>query len=791
MDFGIRSLFLKSISRWRIFFITCVVLTTAFGLSRIRVDANVLDLLPQDLVAVRGLKIFLGHFGQPRELIVMLESEEASLASALTDSLANDLRAALPLIVRSAPPWADDPRELIPLAAYVLLNQSAENFQQTLGKLSIADAGARASESIERLSTSMAPEEIARLAYDPLNLLSALPSTASPDMANREFSSADGRTRLLYITPATATPEKDWVEQTIRHIRKWQASSPERAAARVGWTGEPAFVQEISGAMERDMRWSSISSLAFAALVFFLAHRRLRPLWSLLFYVTCSFAIALGLTALIFPSLSIVSVGFAAILAGLTVDYGFILYQRRIEHGGTLQELRATTSPGILAGAVTTAAAFLSLNLSGLPGIAQLGTTVAIGVLAGALLMIYFYAGNLQKIPPRTGLPSAAPTPGRLLAGKRAAIVVLLVSVGALAFLGFPRWAADTNSMRPRESIAYPTLDRLGRALGNDHEVLHVIMAGASESIVSRKLAEARTVLAQALQDGLITNFDLPDSLWPQPGFLNGNLASASAATSGKEALCAALADAGFSESGTFLTAGILDQWRGWQASGAPDLHGNSSFDWIARRTMSLWGPEFAACGVAVESGDDPAGILELVDRLAADGIYLTGWHKLGAGLSQHALGHGLLAGAAFLVVLSTALLLSLRNFRETLLVLGVTALSLLAMIGLMSLFGLDWNFMNLCSVTLTIGVGVDYSIHMIFALRQNAGDEATAFRDVGKALGLCAATTVAGFGSLATAQTIGLASLGINCALGVGLNAVLALFLLPSLWRWMRPSHI
>jgi predicted RND superfamily exporter protein len=73
-------------------------------------------------------------------------------------------------------------------------------------------------------------------------------------------------------------------------------------------------------------------------------------------------------------------------------------------------------------------------------------------------------------------------------------------------------------------------------------------------------------------------------------------------------------------------------------------------------------------------------------------------------------------------------------------------------MTGLMRLFSLDWNFMNLCSVTLTIGAGVVYSIHMIFALRQNNGNAAVTFRDVGKALALCAATTVVGFGSLATA---------------------------------------
>lgn len=784
------STFMKQLSRWRFVLIAVILVATVVGLARIRVDANVLDLLPQDLVPVRGLKVFLGHFGQPRELIVLVEGKDAASAGDLANSLAGELRSSPDLIVHSAPPWASDPRELVPLAAYALLNQAPDKFQATLENLSPASAGERAAAAVERLSTTLAPEEIARLAYDPLNLLSALPSSAAPDMANREFSSEDGKTRLLYVNPVSPDPPRDWVLRATDRIRAWQSASPEHMDAQVGWTGEPAFVHEISSAMESDMRGSSISSLAFAALIFFFAYRRLRPLLGLLFYVCCSFAIALGLTALIFPGLSIISVGFAAILAGLTVDYGFILYQRRIEHGGSLQELRAATTPGILSGASTTAVAFLSLNLSGLPGIAQLGTTVAIGVMAGALLMIFFYASDLQKMP----LPAprhSRPINQRLLGlGKTFSIAILVISLGALALLGFPRWTTDTNSMRPRASVAYPTLDRLSLALGNNHDVLNIIAAGESESIVSEKLARARVALEQARKDGLISSFDLPDALWPHAEFLKTNLTSAAVPIADTKALCSLLNDAGFSESGTFLTAGILDQWQDWQSSASPSLRGNASFEWIARRTMSLSGPDFAACGVAVESDKNPAAVSEVIDTLAAQGIYITGWHKLGDALAKHALGHGLLAGAAFLAVLGAALFLSLRSFRDTLLVLGITSLSLLAMTGLMRLCSLEWNFLNLCSVTLTIGAGVDYSIHMIFALRQNNGNATAAFADVGKALGLCAATTVAGFGSLAAAQTTGLASLGINCALGVALNALFALFLLPVLWRFLMRRH-
>lgn len=779
-----RSILAKYLSRWRWGLLTLLLLATGLGLSRIRTNANVLDLLPQDLVAVRGLKIFLGHFGQPHELIVMVEASDAAEASALVDSLADDLRASSTLVVHSAPPWAADPRQLVPLAAYALLNQAPEKFHPTLEKLSPAGASALASDAVERLGTTMAPEEIARLAYDPLDLLSALPSTAAPDLANREFSSLDGRTRLLYVTPVSPTPSKDWVAQTTRRIQKWQSASPGRLAARVGWTGEPAFVQEISGAMESDMRSSSISALAFSAIIFFLAYRRLRPLWGLLFYVCCSCAISLGLTALLFPGLSIISVGFLAISAGLTVDYGFILYQRHIAHGGSLENLQAATTPGILASAATTAAAFLSLNFSGLPCIAQLGTAVAIGVIAGALLMIVFYARDLQKMRLPAAAPSRRPTPLLLKAGKCFSLGILLTTITALLIAGFPRWTKDTNAMRPRVSVAYPTLDRLGLALGNNREVLNVIAAGDSEPIVAQKLAKARSMLQEAVKNGSIASFELPDSLWPQKDFLSQNLAAAAVPVSSKDTLRGLLEEAGFSQAGTFLTSGVLAQWEAWRATGTPDLKDNPAFEWIGRRTTNLQGPDFAACGVAVETGSNPQAVAALIDALASEGIYLTGWQKLGQAIAKHALGHGLLAAAVFAVILIAALLISLRNVRDTLLVLATTGLSLLAMMGVMRLLSMDWNFLNLCSITLMIGAGVDSSIHMIFALRESKGDHAEAIRDVGKALALGAATNIAGFGSLAFSQTMGLASLDINCALGVALNALFALFLLPLMWR-------
>ena len=762
---------------------------TILGLSRIRLDSNVLDLLPPELAQVRGLKAFLEHFGLPRELIIAIETSDAATTEALSASLEASLRDSPDCIVRAAPPWNAHPEQLAEVAAHFLLNQPPDHFRETLRKLEPGSAAATAAETIDRLASTMAPEEIAILGYDPLGLLADLPPSSAPDMADREFVSADGKTRLLYVTPAindsSNRPPPGWVESITSRITDWQQMHPDRQNATVGWTGEPAFVHEISTAMSGDMRLSSLCSLAFAALIFLCAYRSVRPLGRMFLYVICSFTVALGLTALVFPGLSIISVGFAAILVGITVDYGFLLYQRRLASNHTAETLRAACAPSILAAAATTSAAFLSLNLSGLPGVAQLGTTVAIGVAAGAFLMLRYYAADLAKIPVTpTSAPSAFEARAFLLTGKIVTACVCLIAMATLLLLGMPAWCTDTQSMKPRNSIAYPTLDRVSQALGGPDKSLSIVIEGATEQEVADKLSVTTKALGPLSKEALFSSAELPAALWPNPAFQKANLAAANSAAPQKETLRTILSNAGFTDSGTFLTAEILNRWDRWNSTTPPLWPDGEAFQWIARRTMGKSPPSFAACGIAVETGNDPEAVNRLINDLASEGIYLTSWPKLGEALAAHTLGRGVLAGLGFLGVLFIALLVSFRNLRDPALVLACAVLGLGTTAGLMRLLSLEWNFMNLCSLTLIVGVGVDYSIHMIFALRENHGNESAAFGSVGKALALCAATTIVGFGSLATAQTQGLASLGINCALGISASILVSLFLLPTLWR-------
>ena len=61
--------------------------------------------------------------------------------------------------------------------------------------------------------------------------------------------------------------------------------------------------------------------------------------------------------------------------------------------------------------------------------------------------------------------------------------------------------------------------------------------------------------------------------------------------------------------------------------------------------------------------------------------------------------------------------------------------------------------------------------------------------RSVGRALMLCGGTAMAGFGSLGFSSNPGMASLGRVCAVGIGANMIISVFLLPAWWTKLNPN--
>ena len=237
-------------------------------------------------------------------------------------------------------------------------------------------------ETKETLTTSLSPMDLARRAFDPYDLLSVPALTnisgLSAEQGQRIFASADGTFRVLFVQ---ARPDltsyrscSSWLNSIQHVVAGLSANQADWGNVVVRYTGRPAFVTEIASSMQRDLTGSMVGTAMIIALLFWLSHRRWLPMFWLLALLALILVATVGIGGLVLGSISVISLGFAAVLLGLAVDYAVVHYQEALAHPQmSVPEIRRAISPSILWAAITTISAFLVLNLGGLPGLAQLG----------------------------------------------------------------------------------------------------------------------------------------------------------------------------------------------------------------------------------------------------------------------------------------------------------------------------------------------------------------------------------------------------------------------------------
>jgi uncharacterized protein len=784
-----------------------LLVPVALGFARLRFDADVLNLLPRDLPAVKGLRVYQEHFANARELILTIRAPDALTAEMVSQTISTRLRSATNLVKASVwqSPWMENPAQGAELVAYYWLNQSPSNVAGLATRLAAQNLGATLVAAREELATSMSPGEIARLSYDPFGFTS-IPEVGEADSSflagGNIFASDDGKFRIQFVKSATDLATyvdcENWLKAVKEIIHLAVDSTGTAASVKIGYTGRPAFVTEIAAGMQRDMKFSVGGTAIVIGILFWLAHRRWKPMLWLVTLLAIILLSSLGLGGLLFGSINVVSMGFAAILLGLAVDYGVVHYQEAIAQPHlSVPRIRRVIAPSIFWAATTTIAAFLALNFGGLPGLAQLGNLVGIGVLLAACVMVYEFLPVL--FPERNhygvGIEShPIPSPSADVPRTRAFIpamvggLAIVVSAVTIFCLGLPRIDTSANALRPGNSPAYSTLAEVQAHLGQEREPCWLVFEGATESEVADKMRESEAVLFQARTNGLIDSFTLPTQLWPQSELQQHNRELVQQLVEKRELLRTAALTNGFSPVALALTDRILDTWQ--IALSKPGVYWpeNPMSQWVLQN-FTAHGPEgYYALGLVephrTAKGQTIAGsLLQLSDTLPRAGVWVSGWELLGHSIFERVRGRFPLVLIPMVCLSILSLCLAFRRLPEVLLSLAVLGLSGVWLLAVMRSAGWSWNLLNMMGVPLILGTGIDYSIFMQLALRRFHGDTIMAHRSVGRALLLCGGTAIAGFGALGLSSNAGMASLGRVCAIGIAGNMLISIYLLPGWW--------
>jgi predicted RND superfamily exporter protein len=369
--------------------------------------------------------------------------------------------------------------------------------------------------------------------------------------------------------------------------------------------------------------------------------------------------------------------------------------------------------------------------------------------------------------------------------------MTLLAVAGFVAVLlvkGPPKLDFSANTFRPRVSGAYEALDRVYQKLTDDREMLSLIVAGKNSDEVLARLHTAETALTAARSRGEAQSATTAASLWPDAAHQRANLAALQPLAADAPRLRQAVLDAGFNEEAFGLADSILKQWQQWREAAVPIWPVNDTSRWLLRRVAHFTQDEFLALGIVQPIAGRET---ELAKAVEAEGVYLVSWKQLGRELQSVIPAEFARVIAGLLGIILVILWVAFRSFKDVVLFFATTGVVFAALAGAMSLLGMTWNLFNLAAILLLIGTGTDYSILLLLALRRNGGNTAEAHRSLGLVIFLCSTSSACGFATLGWANNIGLASLGQTCALGLAIDAVVSVFLLPPARAWLHRARV
>ena len=481
-----------------------VLLISISGLNRLSFATDVLEILPDGIPEVEALQVFREYFDDDHRVILLLKHDDEIFEEDVAE-LADHLERSLPEArIQYQTRFDDDPEGFAKSLARLWADSDPIQVEGFTNRLrDPAKLQTLLVEAKDKIALSLDQGEATMAAYDPLGFLTH-PTMTQLQGNSFDYQSDDGRFWLLMIANTDLGLEyrehAKWVNQIRESANDWKSEG-----FTYTLTGGPVFSSEIGSGMEKDMSGTIAMTSVIVGILFLLTQRSFVQLLVLGAILGLVFLITLGLAGWVYGTLNLVSVGFAAILLGLVIDYGVVI-ARESSSGQSPASLRREMAPGILWAALTTAVVFGILMLSTFKGVQQLGGVVLMGLVVGAVICLWLMPLALQRFPRKQPCQLLRPPfPGVRLA--LAFLLVLLIgSAGVFVSLGQPEIEFDVSMVEPEVSEAAQTLEIMQNQFpAFSRRNLSLVAKGETVNEVRDSLKVAEAKINQLKEAGLIT----------------------------------------------------------------------------------------------------------------------------------------------------------------------------------------------------------------------------------------------------------------------------------------------
>jgi len=825
-------LFLVRIGRrwpWQIALIALLTwIVAALLASRVTVETDILSLVPRDNPVVQGFRTTIDRFGSVDTLLVVVHIEpEIAMDATLdfADRLAGDLQAwdsidwveyRVDSTAEAAVPLLDsatlflDPEELDEVLDG-LDDQGLEETAQRLRAQLVAPQGLVTKDLLRLDPAGLLPRILKRVKFGGVGV-SVDPDTGCLINPGRTF-------LLLMAKPIRPAQDLEFDRELVDGLEarvaelsvRWQGETGEPSAPRVEFTGGYVVALDDARLITSDVVVGLVSSMAGVMALFLLAFRSRASLVYAFVPLVTGIALTFTFGALVLGRINSLTSAFGGLVIGLGIDFVIVLYARYIEerrrgasHVESIDAMGRHTGVGVLLGAVTTAATFYSFLVTDFAGLWELGLLTGTGILMlvvtvytllPALLTIVERRRRVQK---QLSLRSfGSDLMCRAAIRRPAATIFITVALTLVLGLaaGSLRWDDDFRNMRSGDNRAIQLRQEVMDAFDLRFSPMVLRVDGATEA---EALDKARAILpdVEALVDGdNLVGVDTIAGVIPPhdvQAVAIARLEEAAPELEGlRERFESALRSSGLNPVAFEVGIDHLEKaLRRRQPLSLADLEGTPLARVVDRYVAAGDGEISAAIYLYPPVGEWRRGASPALAEVVAThpGAVLAGANVISAELRRIVWDDAIKASILGLVLVFVLMWADLGGPLRALLALVPLAIGMVWMLGGMALLGFRLNFFNIFVITMIIGIGVDYGVHLLHRWYESGGDRVQ-LAETAKAIAVAGLTTVVGFGSLVLSHYPGLRSVGAAAILGAVATAILSMTLLPALLSMREKS--
>lgn len=691
----------------------------------------------------------------------------------------------------------------------------------------LSDAGIR--ESVARNRTLLqTPQAFAfkqLIQYDPFNLA---------PLFIRKFQSAGGgfridsssgyylssdHTMLLILTkprhPAQDVPfgQKLLAEGSMIEARALaqfrENAAPGTPLPKIAHTGGYEIAVGDADLIRQDVIINVIGSFFGVLALFIYAFRRVASIGYAGAPMALGLALTFGTAAVTYGQLSSLSAGFAALLAGLGIDFITVLYGRYVDErnrGATMPEgivtMIRTTLPGVLVAAITTAATFYAFLATDFRGMTQLGFLTGTGILLFLLCTMFLLPALIiigerdsSKRAPKLYLHSfgSGKLIDRAISRPRTTIVVWIVFIVIAGLLATKlRFSDNIQDLRAKGNPGVVVQAKVTEKFGQSFDFMMYVVEGKSlDEVMSRTYAATRD-LTPLVADKTIASFQSISTFLPPKDQqvaiideLRRGQADRFNAGRIQKTFGQALAKNGFRPAAYANYMGLFSQALSPQEPVSLATIGNNDILKLSARFVKQTPRGWMSVIYVYPTGgkwprEVPPKLLAVPDRHPGD--VLTGVNLVSSTLRRIVKADARRASLIGFIAVAVIMFISFRTIKMTLLTFVPFFAGAIGMLGLMAPLDLEFNFMNIFVGLMIIGCSTDYAVYMLQRYLESPSQFPHTAHETGKAVVMAGITTVVGYGSFALSHYPGLRLIGYASTFGIGLSALAAITLLPAI---------